>query len=142
MQKPRAAFSHVLAAKYAGLGTVGFSHALLTEAYGPRVRFVSLLTDAALPADAMLERELCIHCLRCSKVCPSLALPPSPQAIADMDKLKCASFHEELKDRYCYPCGACIQVCPIGQDRKRYGSNTQNAEHIRQFGSFTKNNIV
>ncbi|MGZ3592707.1 MAG: epoxyqueuosine reductase, partial [Syntrophales bacterium] len=41
---PLAAFSHVMAAKYAGLGTIGVSHCLLTPEFGPRVRFVSVFT--------------------------------------------------------------------------------------------------
>ena len=35
VKKPEAAFSHVIAGKYAGLGTIGMNHTLLTKAYGP-----------------------------------------------------------------------------------------------------------
>jgi len=42
--KPTAAFSHKMAAKYAGLGTVGLSNCLLTPEFGSRVRFVIWLS--------------------------------------------------------------------------------------------------
>ncbi len=67
---------------------------------------------------------------------------------------KCATYHVLLKNDYCYPCGVCIKVCPVGRDRKRYGMNPkkylnektvleQNPEakeysdwvHLRNFGS-------
>ena len=46
VKKPEAAFSHVFAGKYAGLGTLGLNHTLITPEYGPRVRLVSVITDA------------------------------------------------------------------------------------------------
>lgn len=41
-----------------------------------------------------------------------------------MDKIKCAKYHAELKEGYKYPCGVCTKVCPVGDDRKIYGMNT------------------
>jgi ferredoxin len=71
-----------------------------------------------------------------------------------MDKHQCARYHQYLKEHYRYPCGVCIKVCPVGEDRKLYGMDTpkylnekealkQNAEaaeyaswtHLRRFGS-------
>ena len=46
VKKPEAAFSHVIAGLYAGLGTIGMNHTLLTPEFGPRVRLVSVITDA------------------------------------------------------------------------------------------------
>lgn len=42
-----------------------------------------------------------------------------------MDKKKCAEYHAKLKGAFAYPCGVCIKVCPIGEDRKIYGNNTR-----------------
>jgi len=153
-KKPEAAFSHVLAAQYAGLGTVGYNHTLLTKEFGPRVRFVSILTDAEIAPDDMLEKDLCIKCELCKTCCPTSAFTSTDGLIAEMDKYKCAEYHEQLKKDYRYPCGVCIKVCPIGQDRKLYGMNkkkylneketlTQNPhaveysdwQHLRNFGS-------
>jgi len=118
---PFAAFSHVMAAKYAGLGTLGVSHCLLTKAYGPRVRFVSVLTAASLPGDPPLTDELCIKCAACVKCCPKQALTMrQDQVIGDYDKDACLEMHEELTRRRSYPCGICTKVCPVGEDRRLY----------------------
>jgi epoxyqueuosine reductase QueG len=149
INKPAAAFSHVFAGKYAGLGTIGYNHTLLTKAYGPRVRLVSVFTDAEIEPDAVCETELCVKCLLCKRCCPTSAFT-STKLIADMDKRKCAEYHAELKATYRYPCGVCIKVCPVGEDRKLYGMNKEkylkenklvNSEeysdwiHIRKHGS-------
>jgi epoxyqueuosine reductase QueG len=124
-ERTEAAFSHVLAARYAGLGSIGFSHALLTPAYGPRVRLVSVLTDAPVAPDPVMEKNLCTRCQLCRKCCPTASLADTRQPVAGMDKRKCLLYHKELKEQYRYPCGVCIKVCPAGADRARYGANTQ-----------------
>jgi epoxyqueuosine reductase len=123
--KPEAAFSHVIAGKYAGLGTIGYNHTLLTKEFGPRVRLVSILTDAVIAPDKMMSEELCIKCELCKKCCPMSAFTTTEHLIANMDKTKCAVYHERLKKDYHYPCGVCIKVCPVGDDRKFYGKNTR-----------------
>ena len=121
IDKPQAAFSHVVAGKYAGLGTIGYNHTLLTKAYGPRVRLVSVFTDAPVAPDAVCAEDLCIKCMLCRKCCPTSAFASPGKPVADMDKHKCAAYHAELKAAYRYPCGVCIKVCPVGEDRKLYG---------------------
>jgi epoxyqueuosine reductase QueG len=154
VKKPEAAFSHVFAAKYAGLGTIGYNHTLLTKEFGPRVRLVSVLTDAEITPDPVQEKELCIKCELCKKCCPTSAFTSGNSLIANMNKYKCAEYHKYLKEHHRYPCGVCIKVCPIGNDRKLYGSDTrkylkekeilqQNPDapeyadwiHLRNFGS-------
>lgn len=118
---PQAAFGHVAAARYAGLGTRGMSHNLLTPEYGPRVRFVSVLTAAELKGQAVMEKELCIKCDACVKCCPKDALiRREDQILADYDVNACIDQHIELVRKKCYPCGICIKVCPIGKDRALY----------------------
>lgn len=68
-----AAFSQVLAAYYSGMGTVGDSHNIVTRGFGPRIRMVSVVTDAAIEPDPMLTEDLCIHCGRCLRGCPAHA---------------------------------------------------------------------
>ena len=136
-ERPEAAFSHVLAAKYAGLGTIGFSHTLLTPAYGPRVRLVSVLTDAVVAPDPVIEKTLCIRCRLCRKCCPTASLADTGQPLAEMDKHKCMLYHKELKEQFRYPCGVCIKVCPAGADRERYGTNTQ--KYLREKDALDKN---
>lgn len=139
VKKPEAAFSHVFAGKYAGLGTIGMNHTLLTPKYGPRIRLVSVITDAKVRADPMLEKELCIHCRRCVSACPTRAFTPIPkETIARMDKHRCALYHQQLKNDFRYPCGVCTAVCPVGEDWKKYKGEAVSREgiaHCQDFGS-------
>ena len=117
----RAAFGHVPAAKYAGLGTIGASHNLLTAEFGPRVRFVSIFTSAKIPPDPMLGKELCVKCQACAKCCPKKAIRMRPDRVAgDYDDQACLEMAEELVAQRCFPCGVCTKVCPVGEDRTLY----------------------
>jgi O-acetylhomoserine (thiol)-lyase len=143
VEKPEAAFSHVLAAKYAGLGTIGVNHTLLTREYGPRVRFVSVISNADIAPDKVIEKDLCINCGLCKKNCPVGAFTAHPGAlIADMNKNRCAAYHQQLKNELRYPCGVCTKVCPIGQDRKIYGVSSVAEEGIAHCQSFGSKNAV
>lgn len=139
VEKPAAAFSHVLAGKYAGLGTVGYNHTLLTKEFGPRVRLVSVLTDAIIPADSVIKEELCIKCELCKKCCPTSSFETTENLIADMNKKRCAEYHAELKASFRYPCGVCIKVCPIGEDRKIYGQHTK--KYLEEKEALSQENI-
>ena len=143
VKKPEAAFSHVLAAKYAGLGTIGMNHTLLTKEYGPRVRLVSVITDAEITPSPMLQEELCIKCKLCARKCPMQAFTPrDDKIIADMDKFKCAKYHQQLKHEFRYPCGLCTAVCPIGADRKVYGRSSVSPAGITHCQNFGSKNAV
>jgi O-acetylhomoserine (thiol)-lyase len=138
-EKPEAAFSQVIAACFAGLGTIGANHCLLTPEYGPRVRFVSVITDAEITPDPLVEKELCIQCGLCKKKCPISAFTLVPDSvIADMDRYRCARYHQLLRQEMRYPCGVCTMVCPVGNDRKIYGSSSVSGEgvfHIQDKGA-------
>ena len=132
IQKPAAAFAHIFAAQYAGLGNVGVNHTILTKQYGPRVRFVSVFTEAELPADRMLRKTLCIRCRACVDCCPVNAFKyREDELVAEYDKVACARRAKMLVGKGRYPCGICIKVCPVGEDRKLYGR--ENAlRHYRE----------
>ena len=134
LEKPYAAFGHVPAAKYAGLGTLGLSHLLLTPAFGPRVRFVSVFTAAVLENTAPPPQDLCIKCQACIKCCPPAALkiPPPEGGLAVYDKVACAKRADELTRRRCYPCGVCSKVCPIGEDRKLFQSTKNMKKYLQE----------
>ncbi|MBV4420238.1 epoxyqueuosine reductase [Clostridium tyrobutyricum] len=140
VRKPAAAFSQVLAAKYAGLGTIGYNHTLLTKEFGPRVRLVSVITNAVLPPDPMLKKDLCIKCEMCRKCCPTISFTTTENLVADMNKKRCAEYHAKLKAAFCYPCGVCIKVCPVGDDRKVYGYNPKKYLKEREVLRKDKNN--
>ncbi len=64
-------FSHRCAAVAAGLGRVGWSGNVVTEDYGARVLFNSIITDAKLIPDAPMEKNPCNNCKLCEKACQS-----------------------------------------------------------------------
>jgi epoxyqueuosine reductase QueG len=132
-EKNLAAFSHVMAAKYAGLGTIGLSHCLLTPEFGPRVRFVSVFTGASIAADAMQEKELCIKCELCALCCPKACITMlKDRVIGDYDKTKCLAMAEELTARKRYPCGICTKVCPVGKDRLLYKQKGMRKRYLKE----------
>ncbi len=132
LKKMPACFSHVYAAKYAGLGTIGLSHNLINAQYGPRMRYVSLFTTAKFKGDPVLESDLCKACKLCARLCPAQALTPRPDRIAgDFDAIACTVHHKQLTAESRFPCGICVKVCPVGMDRKLYG-RTRVADYITE----------
>jgi ferredoxin len=64
-----------IAAFAAGLGEIGYSKVFLTPQFGPRQRFVMILTDAPLVADAIYDGPpLCDRCKRCVAECSAGAI--------------------------------------------------------------------
>ncbi len=64
--------AHRYAAVAAGLGEIGWNGLALTEDFGPRARFVSVVTNADLTASPMYAgAPLCDKCMACVKHCPT-----------------------------------------------------------------------
>jgi epoxyqueuosine reductase QueG len=120
LERPLAFFSHRHAAFLAGLGTFGVNNVLLTPEFGPRVRFTSVFTEAAIPPDPIQDETLCTRCMLCVRACPVNALPGDDYPDGLTDKRACAIRSEELLRCHISPCGFCIRVCPVGEDRKLY----------------------
>jgi epoxyqueuosine reductase len=116
-ERPVAFFSHRHAAYLAGLGTFGINNMLLTPQFGPRVRFTTVFTTAEIGSDFVMKDDLCIKCMRCVKICPVKAIPGPEYPDGITDKLACATRSEALLKRFISPCGLCIKVCPVGEDR-------------------------
>ncbi|HOK56112.1 MAG TPA: 4Fe-4S binding protein [bacterium] len=63
---------HYYAAVCAGLGEIGWNNLCLTPQFGPRQRFISIITEAELEPDPLYNGEpLCDKCLLCAKNCPT-----------------------------------------------------------------------
>jgi len=64
-------FSHRHAATRAGLGEFGYSNVVLTREFGPRQRFNSVVTDAELEPDPLIEEPICLRdkCRLCLEAC-------------------------------------------------------------------------
>ena len=149
IDRPFAFFSHKHAAYLAGLGSFGHNNVLLTQEYGPRVRFTSIFTTAKIPTDKIKMKDLCTHCLLCVKNCPVRAIPLRGDFPPPVDKRKCAIRSAELRDEHRSPCGICIKVCPVGEDRELFGRKNMAIyskdkkfekyhkawEHVRKYGS-------
>jgi epoxyqueuosine reductase len=119
-EKPVAFFSHRHAAYLAGLGTFGINNTLLTPQFGPRVRFTSIFTTAEIGSDPVIEDNLCIKCMRCVDICPVKAIPGQEYPDGIINKHACATRSEALYKQFISPCGLCIKICPVGEDRKQF----------------------
>jgi len=125
LEKPPCCFSHLYAGKYSGMGTIAYSHNLITREYGPRVRLVSILTSLKIAGDPVIAEDICNKCEICRKLCASKAFSTRPdRLIADMDVDACTRYHQVLRSENRWPCGICAKVCPIGADRKLYESTS------------------
>ena len=124
------------AAVAAGLATFGWSNLAMTPRFGAKQRFVTVLTEARLDADPMIEDELCDMCLACVEACPAGALSRDegvgfeiagrPVRMAELDKDKCGPCHGG--EGGCFEranpvhvtfsngghCGMCLIHCPKG----------------------------
>jgi epoxyqueuosine reductase len=148
LENPTAFFSQRHAAFLAGLGTFGVNNMILTPRYGPRVRFGSVITAADLTPDPLMEDELCTRCMLCVRMCPAEALERKDYPVGLTDKHACASNSASLQKCLIAPCGICIKVCPVGEDRmhfnrtdasmyarkEQYPAQHRAWEHVRAYG--------
>jgi epoxyqueuosine reductase QueG len=135
-----AAFAHIPAAVYAGLGRTGTNNCVLTPQFGPRVRFVSVFTEAKIPPDQMITEELCIQCGLCSACCPADAIKPVKGEVKGIfDKEGCLKIHLDLVKKRSFPCGICTKVCPVGEDRVLYKSIDSGEKYRKEKSTLGKN---
>jgi epoxyqueuosine reductase len=116
-------FSHKLAAHLAGCGWIGKNCLLITPEHGPRVRWITVLTDAPLTPTGKPMAERCGTCSMCVKVCPLHAFTgkpfcePEPRE-ARFDAAACDRYFRGLeKTRGVAVCGMCLYICPYGGKR-------------------------
>lgn len=72
-----------------GLGEKGFNHSLLTDEFGPMVRYCFILTDAEIEPDAVVEPHLCDNCGKCAKACPGKAIDEK----GNVDPWQCSVYY-------------------------------------------------
>jgi epoxyqueuosine reductase len=116
-QKLEGILSHKLAAHLAGLGWIGKNCLLLTDRFGPRVRFTTVLTDAPLQTGLPIDKP-CGKCQVCIKACPVQAFTGKEFRSEDprqvrFDAFKCSEYRKD------HPCGLCVSSCPQGKPRAR-----------------------
>lgn len=122
-----APFSHRHAAVRAGLGEFGYNNLVVTPQFGPRIRFMSVVTTAELQADPLLDRPVCLgeKCLLCIKACgvpkegahaiAASAKRTNGDVFLNMPSIvdKPACFTKYHGKARCW--GKCISACPIGK---------------------------
>lgn len=120
-RKSKILFQHKTAATCAGIGWIGKSSLLVNPKYGPRLRLVTVLTDAPITQYGKPFREgRCGSCKRCAAVCPV-------GAIKDINWKRGIDVHEYFDLEKCQEyidregllldkpvCGICISACPVG----------------------------
>ncbi len=111
-------FSHRHAAVLAGLGEFGLSNLLITPQYGPRVRIVSIITEAVFDPDPPYGKSLCREAQKkcgkaCVAACPVEAISPDGKVNKDL----CLRYQEQVMPWSAVElrCGMCLGVCPIGK---------------------------
>jgi epoxyqueuosine reductase QueG len=116
-------FSQKLAANLAGLGWIGKSCLLVTPEHGPRVRWVTILTDAPLAPTGTPMEPRCGKCTECVDICPPHAFtgrefnPDEPREVR-FDAAACDRYFKEMeKEKGVAVCGLCLYVCPHGRKK-------------------------
>ena len=118
------AISHKAVGRMAGLGWQGKSLLLVNPHYGPRIRLVTILTEAPLKIDNPIK-NLCGKCNLCKDACPSGAI----KGVSTKDNYKTredALYFSRCVDKLVGEfstipnvgapiCGICIKVCPFGR---------------------------
>lgn len=119
MRRLEGAISHKLVANLAGLGWIGRNCLLITPGCGPRLRLVTVLTDAPLEAGRPIPNG-CGDCRKCVDVCPVNAItgttfdPSEPRDVRLRAHL-CREYTQRREQRLGVGlCALCVYVCPHG----------------------------
>ncbi len=78
-----------MTATRSGVGWIGKSGNLITEAFGPEVRLGTILTSMPLVPDRPIEESKCGDCAECVKRCPAYALAGQHHWVPDGKRINC-----------------------------------------------------
>ena len=73
-----------------GLGEKGLHNVLVTDEFGPFVRYCFILTDAVFESDRIISPHLCDNCAECVRACPGNAISKDGK----VDPWKCAVYYK------------------------------------------------
>ncbi len=125
-QQFRGRFPHRMASTRAGLGWIGKNSCLVTPAYGPRVRLVTILTDMPLVVNEPVTESRCNDCRICADACPAGALAGNVNWVPGLERealVEPALCSHHMKNKYQHigrgaVCGICFRVCPWGNNKR------------------------
>lgn len=120
-RKTKLIFPHKTAATCAGLGWIGKSNLLINPEYGPRVRYVTVLTNAEIKkfGNPIVDSS-CKGCKKCVNACPVGAIIGVnwKRGMKREDLFiyeKCWEKIDKNEKNIGKPiCGICITACPFG----------------------------
>jgi epoxyqueuosine reductase QueG len=138
-------FSHRHAATRAGLGEFGYNNIVLTPQFGARQRFNSIITEAELEPDPLIEDRICLRdeCRLCMKACYMDVLTfrddPSYRDYRSVDQVDKSVIFIDTPVRSNAPLcdmrrhrmvnppvrGDCARVCPVPHEPKRLPERLQ-----------------
>ena len=72
-----------------GLGEKGLYHTLLTDEFGPMVRYCFILSDVEIEESPIVEPHLCDNCGKCVKACPGHAIDEK----GNVEPWQCAVYY-------------------------------------------------
>ncbi|MBI5249513.1 MAG: epoxyqueuosine reductase [Desulfomonile tiedjei] len=120
--------SHKAVAIAAGIGWQGKSLLVVNPECGPRLRLVTVLTDADLEPDKPIKNR-CGKCLACAEACPATAIKGenTDSHFKDRDE---ALYFQRCVDKVVGDfakrpfiekpiCGVCIRACPWGVKKRK-----------------------
>lgn len=115
--------SHKAVAIAAGIGWQGKSLLVVSPEYGPRIRLVTVLTNASIEPDSPL-RNRCGDCTKCQDHCPAGAIRgarTNSHFATRSEALELDKCVHQVRDVFAQIphiisgiCGVCIKVCPWG----------------------------
>ena len=111
-------FNHMAVAVAAGLGKRGACGVVLTPQYGPRQRWISVITEVPLDFGEEMEEEICLEkreansCVKCAEACPIQAISLD----GGTDVRRCWIHWTGLREKD-LACGVCIKACPVGRKK-------------------------
>ncbi len=131
MAAPMGFFSQRHAAVRAGLGEFGLNGLVITPQFGPRARYVSVITEASLDPDSLIKEKVCMRDKcgdtkgpTCQQKCKNKAISLRPDIDLNkifidipvvLDRAKCINFASGKGGFACTFVGTCMRMCPVGQ---------------------------
>ena len=109
-------FSHKTTANLAGLGWIGRNALFITKKFGPRITWITILTDAPFETYSKPPlKQSCNDCTSCIDICPSNAITNEKDPSKSYNPKTCGEYIKtESEKNHSIACGLCLYICPYG----------------------------